>query len=160
MSFASVAEFLTHAQSQGLFTSDQIADLLKDDSLPNTPDEFISTLRDRGMLSSESIEELLVAPQIETEPFPAVEMLSSTEESAEAFVPTAVTESETNFADVSHSSTTSQRVAGPVMSREKLYTWFALGGALWLFGFIILGAWLGGCLDSQPAARPSKSIKS
>ena len=117
-------------------------------------------LRERGIIASDSVEDLIAVNATASESFPAVEMLTPADETGEAFTPAAIEELDEPFVPTLNTTLKpTPRRTEPAMTREKMWTWFAIGGALWLIGFIILGVWLGGCLDSKPASRPSKTQK-
>ena len=152
MAFASPAEFLAHARTSGALPPDCIDELLVDPSLPDTIDEFLAALKQRGILGSDPIEGSLVSLVSVEGTLPVVAVPH--DESGEVFTPLAIPESEGSFVP-----SPVRRRTDSQMTREKMWTWIAVGAGLWLVGFIILGVWLGGCLEGTPKPKPGRMQK-
>ncbi|MFO0935177.1 MAG: hypothetical protein U0798_01515 [Gemmataceae bacterium] len=138
MTFASPADFLAHARSSGLLSSERVDELLTDQTLPDSVTDFLAVLKERGILNADwtAAETTPPSSSQSEQAYVAIPHLDS----AELFSTDGMGETG------NLGSSTVRRAPPSTMSRSTMWTWVALGGFLWLVGFIIFGMWLSGCL--------------
>ena len=156
MPFTSPAEYLAFARLNGILSAERIDELFADSSLPSQIDDFLIALKERGILASD-----VAVANDSAESIPLASAIEQTEPE-EVFTPPALLEAHDSFSSLKSSPTSSPVQPRPVpqMSREKMWTWFIIGGALWLVGFLILGCWMGGCFDDNSKTKPGRVQKS
>lgn len=45
---------------------------------------------------------------------------------------------------------TSKRIVKPEpLTKKQLYTWFGIGGLMWILGIVIISLWIGGCMGGK-----------
>jgi hypothetical protein len=154
-----ISEFRVWAASQGWLTADAAA-TLDGESLPALLDQLQAagtiTAEQRNLFANDppSTESIVLSE----EPMPLLSVPAGHDDNP--YVPESAETPGMIFTNsaANPASPPVRRVADKPMTREQMWTWIGVGGGLWMLGLIILGVWLGGCLNEAPKPRPKAKV--
>jgi hypothetical protein len=166
----STNEILQAAIQRGYLSSEIAETIAQDVSVPGDPDRFKTYLIERQLLTLEQwntlmassswieLQSAVTAPIALDEPMPLFNVPVGHDDNA--YVPESIPAPDDN-GPTSFVPSLDETVSKPMvrrhieapMTRETMWKWIGIGGTLWLLGFLVLGAWLGGCFQDTPKIK-------